>query len=68
MDIKEKIWQRIKELRLKADLSQEKLAAKAKIHRNYMWLVERWQKNIGIENLERITKALKIKLKDFFDF
>ena len=68
MDIKQKLWARIKELRLTAELSQETLASRAKIHRDYMWLVERGQKNIWIENLERIAKALKIKLKDLFDF
>jgi transcriptional regulator with XRE-family HTH domain len=46
------------------NISQEKLAELAELHRTYVSSVERCQRNIGIDGLERIAKALRIKLSD----
>ena len=67
MDIKLKFWQRIRELRKKLWISQEKLAQIADLHRTYIWNVERWEKNISLENIEKLAKALNVKIKDLFD-
>ena len=67
MDIKLKFWQRVRELRKKLGISQEKLAQIAGLHRTYIWNVERWEKNISLENIEKLAKALNIKIKDLFD-
>ena len=67
MDIKLKFWQRIRELRKKLWISQEKLAQIAGLHRTYIWNVERWEKNISLENIEKLAKALNVKIKDLFD-
>ena len=66
MDLKHKFWQRIKELRKEKWLSQEDLGDKAWLHRTYIWMIERWEKNICIENIEKLSKALKVNVKDLF--
>ncbi|MDP6568344.1 MAG: helix-turn-helix transcriptional regulator [Candidatus Marinimicrobia bacterium] len=67
MDIKQKIGERIKELRKHAGISQEKLAFKAGIDRTYINGVENGRRNISIKNIEKIAEALSITLSDFFD-
>lgn len=49
------------------NLSQEELAFRAGLHRAYIGQIERGEKNIGIQNLEKIAIALKISIKDLFD-
>ncbi len=51
---------RVKQERRKQGLSQEELAAKAGVHRTYIGMVERAEKNITLLNIEKISKALKI--------
>ncbi len=66
--ITEKVGQRIRELRLKQNLSQEKLALKAGIDRTYLAGVESGKRNATITSIEKIVTALGVELKDFFDF
>ena len=49
----------VKELR---GLSQEELAEKASLHRTYIGMVERAEKNITLVNIEKIAKALNIDI------
>ena len=53
--------------RLKKGLSQEELAEKACVHRTYIGMIERAEKNITLKNIEKISLALKIKLSDLFN-
>ncbi len=39
---------------------------KSKLHRTYIGNVERGEKNISLENIEKIAKALEIDIKDLF--
>lgn len=55
---------RVKELRVGLGLSQEELAERAKLHRTYIGMIERAEKNITLENIEKIAKALKVKISD----
>lgn len=57
---------RIKELRKQKNLTQEKLAEKAKLHYTYIGTVERGEKNISLFNIEKISKALGVNLAKFF--
>jgi transcriptional regulator with XRE-family HTH domain len=57
---------KIAELRGKRDFSQEDFAHECQFHRSYMGAVERGEKNITIQMLVRITKALKISLTELF--
>ena len=54
----------IRKIREEKGLSQEKLAALADLHRAYVGQIERGEKNIGLKNLEKIAKALNVKIKD----
>lgn len=66
--IQEKVGQRIRELRWQLGISQEELAARANLDRTYITSVERGKRNISIVNLEKISIALEVPLKVFFDF
>lgn len=66
--IKEKVGQRIKELRTKQGLSQEEFAFKCDLDRTYITSLERGKRNVSLENLEKIAKAFNMTLSEFFDF
>lgn len=66
MDIKAKVGQRIKELRKQLELSQEGLAYKAEVDRTYVTDVENGRRNVSLEILERLIRALDISFADFF--
>jgi transcriptional regulator with XRE-family HTH domain len=66
MNVKEKLGQRILELRKEKSLSQEKLALKSNIDRAYMHLIEKGKTNISIELIEKIAIALEIDIKELF--
>lgn len=61
-----KFGQKVREERGKQSLSQEELAARAGVHRTYIGMIERAEKNITLGNIEKICKALNIKIRDFF--
>jgi transcriptional regulator with XRE-family HTH domain len=65
VDIKVAIGNRIKELR-KNKYSQEELADLAGLDRTYINSVENGKRNISIENIEKIAKALGCTLQEFF--
>ena len=50
--------------RAEIGISQEKLAELADLHRTYVSTVERCQRNIGIDGISRIARALKMKLSE----
>jgi transcriptional regulator with XRE-family HTH domain len=47
-------------------ISQEELAARADLHRNYVGSVERGERDIGISALSRLAAALDVTLAEFF--
>ena len=53
-----KFGQKVREERTKLGLSQEELAGRAGVHRTYIGMIERAEKNITLENIEKIAKAL----------
>lgn len=67
-DIKQIFWIRIKELRLWKHLSQENLGYVSKLHRTYISDIERWEKNVSLENIEKLANALWVDLSDLFKF
>jgi len=60
------VGKRIRELRLERKISQEELAERANLHRNYVGGVERGERDIGITALGQLADALGISLADFF--
>ena len=61
-----KFGQKVREERARLGLSQEELASRAGVHRTYIGMIERAEKNITLENIEKVSKALKISISDFF--
>ena len=70
MKIKEKILikfgERVRELRIDNGLSQEQLAFKANLHRTYIGMIERAEKNITLLNIEKIANALEVEIIQLF--
>lgn len=50
----------MRELRLRAGLSQETLAEKSDLHRTYIGSIEQKRANISLKNVERISNALGV--------
>lgn len=66
-NINKKFGKRVRELRLERGLSQEQFSYKSDLHRTYIGMIERAEKNISLINIEKIAKALDISIKDLFN-
>jgi len=58
------LGENIRTARTKAGLSQEQLAEKADLSRNYIGNVERAEYKITVETLAQIAKALRLRVSD----
>jgi len=65
-EILKKFGSQIKTFRLEQNLSQEQLAHRANLHRTYIGMIERGEKNITLLNIEKIAKALTINIAELF--
>lgn len=65
--LRRQFGKRLREIRKCRGLSQEDLGFEAKIHRTYIGSVERGEQNISLDNIGRLAKTLKIKIRDFFE-
>lgn len=63
-EINKKTGLNIRKYREKKGWTQEQLAFEANLHRAYIGQIERGEKNIGLQNLEKIAKALKVSIKE----
>lgn len=52
---------RLRELRLEQDLSQEKLAEMAGLHRNYVGVLERAEQSATLDAICKLATALKVR-------
>jgi len=59
---------KVRETRKKKGLSQEELACKADLHRTYIGMIERAEKNITLLNIEKIAIALDVSIGYLLDF
>lgn len=59
---------KIKQERLKRNLSQEDFAELTNFHRTYIGMIERAERNVTLLNLEKFANALNLPLKDLLNF
>jgi transcriptional regulator with XRE-family HTH domain len=59
-----KFGNRVRQQRKLKNISQEELAHRADLHRTYIGMIERAEKNITLLNIEKIAKALDIPIVD----
>ena len=61
MDLVKTFGTNLRKYRLKSGLSQEKLAEKCGLHRTYIGSIECFQRNVSLESIQKIAKALEIE-------
>lgn len=66
-DLLKQFGERVRNLRKQQKLSQEELAFKADLHRTYIGMIERGEKNITLINIAKLAKALDVSLKQLVD-
>ncbi|GBR29428.1 hypothetical protein AA11826_0463 [Komagataeibacter oboediens DSM 11826] len=66
--IKTKFGSRLRRLRKERGFSQEGFAEECGLDRTYVGGIERGERNVGIENIERLAFALGIEVKVLFEF
>jgi len=57
-----KFGMKVRELRILKGLSQEQLAHDANVHRTYIGMVERAEKNVTLVSIDKIAKALGVSI------
>ncbi|KWX72141.1 transcriptional regulator [Paenibacillus riograndensis] len=68
MNLPENVGNRIRDLRKAKGWTQEQLAEAASLHYSYIGGVERGDRNISLETLEKIIKAFEVPAIEFFRF
>ena len=66
-DIAKTVGKRLRSYRQAQSLSQERLAEMAGLHPTYIGQVERGEKNLTIESLEKIAGALQVPIASVFE-
>lgn len=62
--INERFGKKLREVRLKMNISQEELAHRAGVHRTYIGMIERAEKNITLANIEKLAKGLGVPISE----
>lgn len=65
--ILKRFGKKVRLLRIERGLSQEELAHRAGLHRTYIGMIERAEKNITLVNIEKISIALDVELIELFE-
>lgn len=65
-DIKWLFGRAVRRRRRELDLSQEELAERAGLHRNYVSDIERGDRNPSLENIQKLAEALGLKVSTLF--
>lgn len=66
MDIVKVFGTNVRRYRKTKGLSQEKLGELSELHRTYISDIERFQRSIALENIQRIADALEVETCKFF--
>lgn len=52
----------VRQVRITMGISQEELAHRAGLHRTYVGMIERAERNITLKNIEKIALALNVPI------
>ena len=66
-DILKRFGLTIKRLRESKGISQEKLGEISDLHRTYIGMIERAERNITLKNIEKLAKALGTDISKIFE-
>lgn len=61
MDIKKTVGDNVRKYRKNLGVSQERFAEMCGLHRTYISDIECGQRNVSVENIQKIAEALKIE-------
>lgn len=61
-----KFGNKVRQFRIEQGISQEELAFRSNLHRTYIGMIERAERNITLINIEKIANALNININDLF--
>lgn len=64
--IRKEFGLRVRELRKERGYSQEAFADECGLHRTYIGAIERGERNVAIDNIAKIAKALNVKVSQLF--
>ncbi len=68
VNINKALGEKIREIRLKKELTQEELAHNAELDYSYINQIENGKRNPSMEAVEKISKALGVKVQTLLDF
>jgi transcriptional regulator with XRE-family HTH domain len=66
MKLRGVVARNLRDLRKAKGLSQEELADRANVDRNYVGMVERSENSVSVDVLEKLADALEVAPSDFF--
>jgi transcriptional regulator with XRE-family HTH domain len=67
-DILKKFGDRVRELRLQNNWTQEDLSDQTGFHRTYIGMVERGERNLSLKNIETFAKTFGMSLSELLNF
>ena len=59
-----KFGQRVRELRQEKNLTQQQLADISGLHKNYIGMIERGERNPSLVNIEILSKSFEISISE----
>ena len=68
MDIKQMIGARIKEIRAKKGITQERLSERMEINPKYLSSIERGKENPTLNTLIKLSESLEVDIGEIFSF
>jgi len=64
--IKSKFGAKVRNLRQAKGFSQESFADRCGLHRTYIGAIERGERNVSLENIQKIARALGVSIASLF--